>query len=258
MSSRKRRFRFLLAVPIACLALAAAGIVYLTPAQPMAEALESLQSSSAVTVASGDNLLFSTAIDDPAVGVIFYPGALVDPRAYAPLGRTLASRGYLVYITPMPLNLAVLAPRRAAAIIDSNPQITAWVIGGHSLGGAMAAQFVATQPQQVMGLFLLASYPPQNISLEGLEIGVICIYGDRDLLATPAEILGAGARLPAGAEFVRIEGGNHAQFGWYGEQAGDGRPFITRAEQQALTETAILMWMAQFEANERPTIRGSG
>src|SRR5688572_22986581 len=132
----KQRWLRLGAVLGITLTLAAAGFVLwatIVPA-PEAPALAALASDPVVDVEQGRWLVFTPIITTPTTGLIFYPGGRVDPRAYAPAARAIAAEGYLVVIVPMPLNLAVLAPHRAAEVIAAYPGVTAWAVGGHSLG----------------------------------------------------------------------------------------------------------------------------
>jgi len=172
-------------------------------------------------------------------GFIFYPGALVDPVAYAPLLKALADRGVMVVIVPMPLDLAVFGIKKADAVIAAFPEVKAWVIGGHSLGGAMAAQYVADHPDAMRGVVFLASYPAGNLDLSGSPLRFTSIYGTRDGLASD-EFEASRARMPVQATMLALEGGNHAQFGNYGPQSGDGTATMSRQEQQERTVDAIM------------------
>jgi pimeloyl-ACP methyl ester carboxylesterase len=152
----------------------------------------------------------------------------------------LAQEGYLVVIAPMPLNLAILAPDRAADVMTAFPEIDRWAVGGHSLGGAMAARFAYQNPDTVQGLVLWAAYPASTDDLSGLPVAVTSIYGTRDGLTTGAKITASRALLPGDTRWVVIEGGNHAQFGWYGPQPGDGTATVSREEQQRQIVAATL------------------
>ncbi len=221
-------------------------------AQPMPEALAALQSDAAVTVSQADWIEFTptqAAAGSPATGFIFYPGGRVDPRAYAPAARALAEAGYFVAITPMPLYLAIISPERAAEVIAAHPEIERWVIGGHSLGGTTAAIFANRQPEAVDGVVFWAAYPPDSDSLAGRDdLAITSIYGTLDGLATPAKIAATTPLLPPDAQMVAIEGGNHAQFGWYGDQAGDNPATISREEQQRQVVDATLAALAEVAA----------
>ena len=203
-----------------------------TAAQPMPEALSALQSDSQVTVSHNGWWVFEPAGGMPSTGLIFYPGAKVDPRAYAPAAHKMAAGGYLVVIPPMPLNLAIFAPGKASDVLQAYPDIKHWAVGGHSLGGAMAAQFAHDHPGEVQGLVLWAAYPPDSSSLSAYNGKVVSISGTNDGLATTAKVEASHKLLPADTRYVVIQGGNHAQFGWYGSQDGDNPATTSREDQQ--------------------------
>jgi hypothetical protein len=183
-----------------------------------------------------DWIIFSPTDATPTTGFILYPGGFVDPVAYAPIARDLAAAGFLVTIDPMPLNLAVLGSNGAADIITAFPEVESWAIGGHSLGGAMAAEFTARYPELIDGLALWAAYPAAGTDLSGLDVAAISIYGDSDGVAMVDQVRDGANRLPPDAMFVPIPGGNHTQFGRYGEglQRGDNPATIGRDEQQEI------------------------
>ena len=156
--------------------------------------------------------------------------------------------GYLTVIAPMPLHLAVLAPGRAAQVIEAHPEISVWAMGGHSLGGAMAANYVYGHPREIDGLALWAAYPAEGNDLSGLDVAVVSISATRDGLATPAKIEATRHLLPADTQWVVIEGGNHAQFGAYGEQSGDLIAQIPREEQHRQIVNATLALMERLPA----------
>ena len=222
-----------------------------TPQAATDRALQALVSDSAVTVTTGEWITFSPAGQTPRAGLIVYPGGHVDPRAYAPLARQIAAEGYRVVIVPMPLALAVMAPNRALQVMAQDPSIATWALGGHSLGGAMAARFAYTHPDAVNALALWASYPASTDDLSGFDLVVTSIYGTLDGLATGTKIDASRPLLPATTAWVAIEGGNHAQFGDYGPQAGDNQATITAEEQQARAAEATLA-VLQTMADESP------
>ncbi len=224
------------------LLLAVGGLVVwaLVVPAPEAPALAALEPDAAVRVESGRWLVFTPMGAAPAIGFILYPGGRVDARAYAPLARAIAAKGYRVVIVPMPLHLAVLAPNRAADVVAAFPEVTAWAVGGHSLGGAMAAHFAAAQPQAVRGLVLWAAYPAESDDLSAQALAVVSIYGTQDGVADVAQVLAAAERLPPDTRWAPVQGGNHAQFGWYGPQAGDNAATISHEDQQAQTAAATV------------------
>src|SRR4030042_2743089 len=165
--------------------------------KPMPEALAVMQIDSQVTVTTDPWLVFQPTDQIPTTGLIIYPGGRVDPRAYATIAHAIAAQGYLVVIVPMPLNLAVLGTDRAASVIQAYPDIQQWVIGGHSLGGSMAALFADKHRDQINGLILWASYPASSNNLTDSKIQVASIYGTLDGLATKDKIDASRELLPA-------------------------------------------------------------
>jgi hypothetical protein len=221
-----------------------------TPAQPMPEALASLQSDAAVTVrtaAAGGWLTFQPVATHPMTGLILYPGGRVDYRSYAPQAHAIAARGYLVVIVRMPLNLAVFDPAAAEKVIETHPEIIYWFVGGHSLGGSMAANFVHSHSDRVAGLVLWASYPASSDDLSSDGLKVLSISGSLDGLSTPVKIAASRKLLPAGTTWIAIQGGDHAGFGWYGPQAGDRPASISREDQQAQIVQATVDFLGSLK-----------
>jgi dienelactone hydrolase len=142
----------------------------------------------------------------------------------------------------MPFNLAVFDANVAAEIMNEHQEIANWAIGGHSLGGAMAASFTGSQPEMVDGLVLWAAYPAAGNDLSALtkEKPFASIYATNDGVATVADIEASRPLLPPDTRWLEIDGGNHAQFGWYGSQSDDGAASISRAEQQAQVITGTV------------------
>lgn len=213
---------------------------------PTLDALTSLESDDLVRVETEPWIVFTPQNQDPTAGFIFYPGGLVEAEAYAPIVREIAENGYLAVITPMPLNLAVLDSNAAADVIAAYPEIEVWVIGGHSLGGSMAASF-ADQNSSIAGLALWASYPAESNDLSDQSIAVTSIYGTLDGVATPEKVLAAKPLLPPNTTWVPIEGGNHAQFGSYGPQDGDNPATISQEEQQIQVIQATVALLSKLE-----------
>lgn len=221
-------------------------------AQPIA--LTAAVSDDGITVsqpAGEDWLLFAPAGETPTAGFIIYPGGFVDPVAYAPIARDIAQRGYLVVIDPMPLNLAVLGVEGANQIIAAFPDVTDWAIGGHSLGGAMAAEFVARNPGAADGLALWAAYPAAGTNLREFDIDAVSIYGDADGVAAVADVRDGANRLPPDTPFITIRGGNHTQFGSYGTglQRGDNPATISPEEQQAIIVDGTVDMISNLRAS---------
>lgn len=214
------------------------------PAPPGEASYTALEGNSLVTAVQMPGwVIFSPAAVQPQSGLIFYPGGNVDFRAYSSLLWKIAQAGYVVVVPDMPFNLAVFSPDKANQIMNAYPLITSWVIGGHSLGGAMAARFALENPDAVEGLILWASYPAASDDLSQYNLLVTSIYASNDGLTSRDDIDASRALLPASTTWVEVEGGNHAQFGDYGLQKGDGAATISAADQweQVIAATLELM-----------------
>jgi pimeloyl-ACP methyl ester carboxylesterase len=157
----------------------------------------------------------------------------VDYRSYAPVAQRIAARGYLVALVKMPLSLAVFGVDRADGVIASYPGIRYWVIGGHSLGGSMAASYAKAHQVSIQGVAFWASYPPEGDDLSSTDLKGLSIYGSEDQVLDMENYRATLPLLPPGSIRQVIQGGNHAQFGDYGPQPGDGTATISAADQQA-------------------------
>ncbi len=235
-------------------AAAVAGAFFFKPL-PALEDKSLLLSDAAVRVEIGPaGILFAPIAAAKASGLVFYCGARVPPEAYAYLGRACAEAGYAVLLASMPLNFAALDPSRAERAAAEDPAVARWVVGGHALGGTAAAWFVARNASSkkgtlaVAGLVLLASYPGMDADLSRASVPVVTVGASRDALATPATIAAARDRLPTGSRYVEIAGGNHAQFGEYGPQPGDGIAEIPGPAQRRATVDEVLGLLAVAEA----------
>lgn len=220
----------------ALLALTLAALLIVPPILtkgPMPEALAAMESTATVSVVDDRPITF-TPTTATSGGIIVYPGAFVEPRSYAPAAHALAEGGVFVAIVPMPLSLAILGSNRADSVIEDHPEITDWVIAGHSLGGVMAARYTSNHPDAIGGLALWASYPEDGVDLSSWNGETTSIFGTLDGLTTVDNIEDSRARLPEDTAFVEIDGGNHAYFGWYGDQRGDNPATITREDQQRI------------------------
>lgn len=244
--------KILVAVAILLVIMIAGFLIWAnTPLGPMPEALAALQSDSRVEVETEPWLIFRPTGDAKTTGLIIYPGGRVDARSYAPTARAIAEAGYPTIIVPMPLNLAVLGADRASDIIAGLPEVETWAVGGHSLGGAMAANYVYGEPEAVEGMVLWAAYPASNNDLSSQDLAVASIYGTLDGVASGESIDASRASLPPATVWVAIEGGNHAQFGWYGPQGGDNEPTIARQEQQAQVVGATIALLEALDDTSR-------
>ena len=209
-------------------------VAYLRPLSADRVAIESLRDSQGVmTHESTSRIRMDPVSGAHRTGLAFYPGAKVDPRAYVRLLRSAAEAGYPVVIFKQPFNLAILDSNAADSVVgEAGDDVDRWVIGGHSLGGAMAARYAERDRRELVGLLFYAAYPVVDMSKRSLA--VLSISGTNDGLATPADIDDSEGDLPVDAVFVRINGAIHAYFGDYGSQRGDGSPTISRNKAQAV------------------------
>ena len=201
------------------------------------EALAALVSDAAVEVELlSDGAVFASP--GAKTGLIFYPGGKVEHTAYAPLMRTLAEEGVLCVVPQMPLNLAVLDMNAAEGWQERYPQVEEWYIGGHSLGGAMAASCAAKHGEDYKGLLLLAAY--STADLTGTDLEVCSVYGSSDGVLNMEKYEQYRANLPEDAVEIVLDGGCHACFGSYGPQTRDGAHTMTAEEQTHLTAQLFL------------------
>lgn len=195
-----------------------------------------LQSGSTVTVTTEDHIVFLDGAGTEHA-LIFYPGAKVEYTAYVPLFYQLAEQGIDCFVVKMPGNLAILGMNKAEDIMQEYAYEN-WYLSGHSLGGAMAANFAAGCAEDLDGLVLLAAYPTKDLS--ETDLAVLSVYGSEDKVLNAEKLEEGRLLMPKEYTELCIEGGNHAWFAYYGEQEGDGTAVITREEQQKRTIEAIL------------------
>jgi hypothetical protein len=237
--------RFLKYLGIGILALLLIGIVgFITWARTgtyyaQEVALAALESTDAVTITQDRWIVFEPTADTE-IGLVFYPGGLVEAKAYAPILHRISEEGVLVIIAPMPLNLAILNVNAANSVIDFYPQISTWIIAGHSLGGASAAIYAENNPDRIDAIALWDSYPADSADLSDNAIAALSVFGTMDNWPNTDNFNEKRHLLPADAVFVGIEGANHAQFGDYGPQKGDVIALISLADQHELVANIML------------------
>jgi dienelactone hydrolase len=198
----------------------------------------------AVTVTdTPDSVVITPAHGGSFVGLVFIPGAKVDPYAYlATLSGAVEELGLTVVITKPTLNLAFFDQRSVATFTAAAPDVGAWFVGGHSLGGVRACMLADDPATEAAGLVLFGSYCAAAVDD---DLPVLSISGSEDGLSTPAKIRDTADRLPAETTFVQIDGANHAAFGAYGAQPGDGEATISPAESAQAIEDAIGEFVAE-------------
>lgn len=187
-----------------------------------------IATSNNISVDKNITAISSAIKTDENIGLIFYPGGKVESSAYIPLLEKISQQGINCFLVEMPLNLAIFDLDAATSVIENHPEIDRWYLAGHSLGGAMASSYVKDNYKRLDGLILLAAYP-----LNDAPIDTICIYGSYDSVLDQTKLDGVTNKF-------EISGGNHAYFGNYGAQKGDGVATITREEQQDMALNKIM------------------
>ena len=187
-------------------------------------------------------VMMSPTDTTPTRGLVFIPGAKVTAESYlSNLSGIVEQEGITVVITKPTLNLAFFDLRPLTTFTDLAPGVGQWWVGGHSLGGVKACQFA--EDPAVEGLILFGSYCANNLS--GTDLPVLSLGGSDDGLSTPAKIKDASVRLPADTTFIQIEGANHARFGDYGVQSGDGTATISGDEMRGILTTDITAFLEE-------------
>ncbi len=182
-----------------------------------------------------DNLIYIPSAEQSSTGIIFYPGGNVEAIAYLPMMSLLSEQNYNVIIVEMPLNMAVFNINGADKVIEKYTDINSWYICGHSLGGAMASKYAEDNQDKIDGLIVLGSYVYGEFPTEKSTT----IYGSlNDSLEE---------NIDYDDNIVKIEGGNHAQFGNYGEQYGDTPATISATEQQSQGVDAIVTFINKMQ-----------
>lgn len=248
---RKRRGRRIVAgilwSLLVVIVLAVGGMVVWSQVGVMAAEpvpLESVRENPDITVEDADEgIVLAPADGDSEIGLVFIPGAKVDPWAYAAILQGVVAEGDVTVVITRPwLNLAFFDLRGLDSFTSAAPDIDAWVVGGHSLGGVRACQ-LATDAD---ALLLFASYCATDLS--ETDLTVLSLSGSEDDLSTPEEIADARPLLPADAELIEIDGASHASFGDYGPQSGDGPPTISDEEMHERVTELLDAFTAELAA----------
>ncbi|WP_323674384.1 alpha/beta fold hydrolase [Halorubellus sp. PRR65] len=182
----------------------------------------------------------ATRTTGDGLGVVFYPGGRVAPDAYlSSAARVVEETGATVFVPRMTANLAVLSQGKANAIIEGEGEVETWVVGGHSLGGAMACRYANANPDRVDGLLLVGAYCDRPVE----RIPALSVVGTRDAVLDRDRFRETTGNLPANASVVRIDGMNHSQAGWYYGQAGGQPATVTYPTAHDRLAAAVDAWV---------------
>ena len=237
-----RFLQFLISL-LGCLLLSfVAGFVYLSIHYSVQEeALEVLSDPAGAIITRIDGGYFVDGSGE-TVALIFYPGAKVDTEAYLPLMKQIADNGVDCFLADMPMRMAIF-DKNAADKFITNYNYDCWMIGGHSMGGMVAAKYAKEHPDMIDGVVLLAAYPTEKLSD---STGLLSVYGTEDKILDRKQYDDAKKFFPSHYTQIAIVGGNHSQFGNYGFQSGDGVANITTREQQTQTAFAIVSFSKEI------------
>ena len=242
MKNKKRKTRVALIVSLSVvLVIVLASAIYLSDYYKAdADKIEAFLPQKTTEAYKNGYIAFGET--DSECGFVFYPGGKVEVDSYIPLMRALAERGAFCVLYEMPFNLAVFDVNAADGISEEFPDISKWYIGGHSLGGSMAASHLSKNAEIYEGLVLLGSYSVADLS--SFDISVISICGSEDGVMNREKYEKSKANLPSDFTEIIIDGGCHAYFGMYGDQQGDGKASVTAEEQINFTAEKIFEYMS--------------
>lgn len=196
---------------------------------------KSLISDDIVNVNISNLISFKPMQKDATQGLILFQGAKVDAKAYSVLAREIAKRGYQVILVDSPFDIPFFSINKTDEIINSNPNIKSWIVGGHSLGGVVASSDTVLENNQIEGLLLMASYPSSK-SILNSQKEVLSVWGSKDGIMNFSSFVKAKSSLPKDTKYVEIEGANHSQFGDYGLQKNDNKSTI---ENEAVLDIVV-------------------
>lgn len=219
--------------------IAGAAYLHFSAYQPSSSA------NQAVHIAKQDNKETFFKAKHSKLTVVFYPGALVAPNSYSIWAKKVAQAGYTVKIAHFPLNMALFKIKAADQLIGSNEK---YVVGGHSLGGAMAARYAnQTKKKNMQGIFFLAAYPDEKGRLDHKDLAALSITATCDGVLNWKKYREGKKYLPANTTYDSIAGGNHGGFGSYGQQKGDKKATISNAKQQEIIADDLIKWLKKIE-----------
>ena len=225
------------------------GIWFMASYEPDMLSLIAMQTNDRVTVDETDDYIsFAPISGTSKPGLLYYPGAKVEPEAYAVMAQRLAEAGIPVIIAKMPFNFAIFDADKALALKQTLGIADTWAIGGHSLGGSMAAKVAYENQNAFDALILFASYPAgKSNDLSASPLKVLSISGSKDAFVTKEKIDDKKPFLPLETIYYDIEGGNHSQFGNYGLQKGDNVATIASEAQMDLIVELVIAFIGGLQ-----------
>lgn len=197
---------------------------------------------------NSDKITFQPKETNNRNEIIFFQGGLADPEAYAPLCRKIAENGFTCHLIKMDWRMPQWDYKKIKKLFSLRQ--SNYIIGGHSQGAKMAAQFIYENPNLLKGLFLLGTSHPRDFGLSDRTIPIIKLYAEFDGLASVSEVMENKDKLPKSATMTMIKGGNHSQFGYLGELLTDENAKIDLKEQQDLTLEYLITFFHRIENME--------
>lgn len=225
----KKRWKILIAIAILCITSFAGLCIYASDYRTLEEEYYYIFDEDDVSML--DDMIYFESDSD--MGFLFYPGGHVEYIAYAPFCAKLQEQGINVFLVDMPFNMANFGINKADSIMEDYTEITSWYIGGHSLGGVAASMYASSNEEKIEGLVLVGMYLAMDYDL------------DRTLTINGSNDLRVGDSVDYTTNVYVIEGGNHAQFGNYGPNEGDGEATISAEEQQNQAVEIILEFVEE-------------
>jgi len=180
-------------------------------------------------------IVMSSTSQVSTTGLLVFPGARVDPFAYLHPFVDIAATGTTVTVVDPLFNMALFDQRSMDELTSHSPSISQWVVAGHSLGGVKAC--MEADNDQVAGLLLFASYCANDVS--GLDIAVVEVLAAQDGLIDTDASRQAQGNLPEGFVTLTLDEANHASFGTYGPQPGDG---VSTLDRDDMRQTMNEVW----------------
>lgn len=196
---------------------------------------------------TNNQITFKSDTSKKKLELIFFQGGLTDPKAYAPLCKKIAENGFTCHLIKMNWRLPQYDYQKIYKLFDLKQGN--YIIGGHSQGGKMAAQFVYKNPNLMKGLFLMGTSHPRDIDLSSQKIPCIKLYAENDGLASVQEVMENKTKLPHDTKLVLIKGGNHSQFGYLGKLLMDNSADISLEQQQQQTLHNLIKFMNDIKNN---------